>query len=110
MMSCCTLGVAEAVRVSMGAWLLIESMASRSRRYSGLKSWPHSEIQCASSMAKNEMGSCCRNSMVSSLLSVSGATYRSFVPPSSRSSFTSLVCAFESEEFKKWATHSRPAV
>ena len=41
---------------------------------------------------------------------VSGATYRSFVPPSIRSSFTSLVCAFEREELRKCATHSRPAV
>ena len=45
MMSCCTLGVAEAVRVRMGTSSRMALMASRRRRYSGRKSWPHSEIQ-----------------------------------------------------------------
>ena len=74
MMSCCTFGVAEAVRVRMGTLGRMALMASRRRRYSGRKSWPHSEMQWASSMAKKEMGICFSNSMVSSFERVSGAT------------------------------------
>lgn len=49
-MSICTLGVAVAVRAIRGA-VPISLMIGRMRRYSGRKSCPHSEIQCASSMA-----------------------------------------------------------
>ena len=49
-MSSCTFGVAVAVRAISGA-VPISLMIGRMRRYSGRKSWPHSEMQCASSMA-----------------------------------------------------------
>ena len=49
-MSDITLGVAVAVSAKMGLRPMA-FMAWRSMRYSGLKSWPHSEIQWASSMA-----------------------------------------------------------
>ena len=94
----------------MGTLALMASTAARSRRYSGRKSCPHSEMQCASSIAKNEMGNCLRNSTVSSFDNVSGATYNNLVPPFSKSSFTSRVCTFDNEELRKCATHSRPAV
>ena len=49
-MSLWTLGVAVAVRAMTGAgWM--SSMMERIFRYSGRKSWPHSEMQCASSTA-----------------------------------------------------------
>lgn len=50
LMSSCTFGVAVAVRAISGA-VPISLMIGRMRRYSGRKSWPHSEMQCASSMA-----------------------------------------------------------
>jgi hypothetical protein len=64
--SLCTLGVAAAVSAMMGTSGLMRSIISFSLRYSGLKSCPHSEIQCASSTAKNEMVSERKYSMFSS--------------------------------------------
>ena len=49
-MSFCTFGVAVAVRAIIGA-LPICSTDERMRLYSGRKSCPHSEMQCASSTA-----------------------------------------------------------
>ena len=72
-MSCCTLGVAVAVSAITGA-LPISFIIGLMRRYSGLKSCPHSEMQCASSTAKNDILTCLRNATFSSLVSDSGAT------------------------------------
>ena len=49
-MSCCTFGVAVAVRAINGA-RPISFMMGRMFLYSGRKSWPHSEMQCDSSTA-----------------------------------------------------------
>ncbi len=49
-MSFWTFGVAVAVRAMIGA-RPISSTMSLILRYSGRKSWPHSEMQCASSIA-----------------------------------------------------------
>ena len=86
-MSCCTLGVAVAVSAIIGT-LEISSKICLNLRYSGLKSCPHSEIQCASSIAKKEMLTDVRNSMFSFLVKDSGATYNIFVLPSLTSSLT----------------------
>ena len=51
-------------------WIII----SLNRRYSGRKSCPHSEIQCASSTAKKEIFRSEKNSRFSCLVNVSGAT------------------------------------
>ncbi len=72
-MSCRTLGVAVAVSAMMGRSGWISSSIGRMRRYSGRKSCPHSEIQCASSTATNWILVCRSSSMVSSLARVSGA-------------------------------------
>ena len=53
--SLCTLGVAVAVSATTGMLGLIISIISRSLLYSGRKSCPHCEMQCASSIATNEM-------------------------------------------------------
>ena len=104
--SLCTLGVAVAVRAITGMLGLMISIISRSRRYSGLKSCPHSEIQCASSTAKNERGRSRKKSRFSCLVRVSGATYKSLVFPLSRSSFTTFICPLFNEELRKCATSS----
>lgn len=49
-MSCCTFGVAVAVSAMTGA-VPMAFIIGRTLRYSGRKSCPHSEMQCASSMA-----------------------------------------------------------
>ncbi len=78
-MSMRTLSVAVAVRAMMGircslrAAAMLSSVA-RMLRYSGRKSWPHSEIQWASSMAINEILNDWKNGRLSGLLSDSGAT------------------------------------
>ena len=53
--SSCTLVVAVAVRAIILISVSINSIISLIFLYSGLKSCPHSEIQWASSMAKNEI-------------------------------------------------------
>jgi hypothetical protein len=73
-MSCCTLGVAVAVSAMMGTEWATASNITRMRRYSGRKSCPHSEIQCASSTATKDISVLWKNSMFSSLVRVSGAT------------------------------------
>src|SRR5690554_7364350 len=75
-------------------------MILRKLRYSGLKSCPHSEIQCASSIAMKDKGTVFRNSTYSSLVSDSGATYNNFVTPLLISSFTLLISVFVNEEFR----------
>ena len=47
----------------IGTLSLINSITSFNRRYSGLKSWPHSLIQCASSTAKKDTSNPLKNSM-----------------------------------------------
>ena len=74
MMSFCTFTVAVAVRAMMGRLSPMALMMGRRRRYSGRKSWPHSDMQCASSMATKEIFRVRKNSTVSSLVSDSGAT------------------------------------
>ena len=54
-MSCRTRCVALAVNAAIG-WSGKFSRSELSWRYSGRNSWPHSEMQCASSMAKNARG------------------------------------------------------
>ena len=84
----------------------MRSKISLRRRYSGRKSCPHSEIQCASSIAKNEIGTCVRNSIFSSFVKDSGATNNSFVLPAWIFSLTAVISRFVSEEFKKWTIDS----
>ena len=55
MISLCTFGVAVAVKAITGISGFIWIIISLSLRYSGLKSCPHSEIQCASSTAKKDI-------------------------------------------------------
>ena len=55
MISSCTLAVAVAVKAITGILLLILFKMVFKFLYSGLKSCPHSEMQCASSTAKKEM-------------------------------------------------------
>ena len=66
-------GVAVAVNAMMGKVPML-SMIWRNRRYSGRKSWPHSEMQWASSMAKKLNRTERRKSAFSVLLRDSGAT------------------------------------
>ena len=100
--SLCTLGVAVAVNAIMGADGLISSIISFKRRYSGLKSCPHSEIQCASSTAKKDTFKSLKKSRFSCFVKVSGATYNNLVLPLKRSSLTTLTCPLFKEEFKKY--------
>ena len=74
------------------------------RRYSGRKSCPHSEMQCASSTATKLMRTERRNAMFSALVRLSGATYNSLVQPSATSRFTCSASDLLSDEFRKWAT------
>src|SRR5581483_9240357 len=71
MMSWRTRWVALAVNAAIGR----SGKASRkrlSKRYSGRKSWPHSEMQCASSMTKKEIGTRLSQSTVLSSATRSG--------------------------------------
>ena len=93
MMSCRTRRVALAVNAAMG----LPGNAARRRlscRYSGRNSWPHSEMQCASSMAKNETGTRCSHSRCPSRASRSGERYsrRYFPARASRSRATARRC------------------
>ena len=69
---------------------VILSMIDLRFLYSGLKSWPHSLIQWASSMATKEILTDFRNSMFSFLVNESGATYINFVILSDTSLLTCL--------------------
>ena len=91
MISDFTLGVAVAVNAMIGIVLSIASIICLILRYSGLKSCPHSEIQCASSTATKDTPVWLKNSIFSSLVRVSGATYRSLVLPAMISSLTFLI-------------------
>src|SRR5690606_14985181 len=102
-MSSWTFGVAVAVNAITGASPILLMMFFKFR-YSGRKSCPHSEIQCASSMAKNEMGTVLKKSVYSSFVRDSGATYSIFVVPFLMSSITFLVWVLFNEEFKTCAT------
>ena len=72
-------------------------------RYSGLKSCPHSDIQCASSMATKEIFSFFKKEIYSSLVSDSGATYSSLVNPDDMSFLTWAISVLFNEEFKTCA-------
>ena len=72
-MSCCTFGVAVAVNATIGTFDIFSNISLK-RRYSGLKSCPHSEIQWASSMAKKEMLTDVKNLIFSNFVRDSGAT------------------------------------
>ena len=89
--------------------LPISSTIGRIFLYSGLKSCPQSEMQCASSTAKKDMRICLRMAMFSSFVRLSGATYSSLVTPEVRSSVTSAIWAFVNEELRKCAMPSFPA-
>ena len=82
-MSACTSGTAVAVNAMIGTfgmrWRSVPSM-----RYSGRKSCPHSETQCASSMANLSLGSRLARSWLE-LLSKDGSSEKS-------SSFTLRSC------------------
>ena len=86
--SSCTFGVAVAVNPITGISVPNCLIMWRRFRYSGLKSCPHSEIQCASSMATKETGTLLRNSTYSSFVNDSGATYKSLVIPETISFLT----------------------
>ena len=72
-MSSCTFRVAVAVRAIIFNSESISSIISLIFLYSGLKSCPHSEIQWASSIARNEIFIVFKKSIVSLLDKVSGA-------------------------------------
>ena len=74
--------------------------------YSGLKSCPHSEIQWASSIAKNDIEILVKKSIFSFFVSDSGATYNNFVSPFITSFLTLLTSLLFKEEFKKCAIPS----
>ena len=82
------MGVAVAVNAIILILESIESITSLIFLYSGLKSCPHSEIQCASSIAKNDIGTFFKKSKVSFLDKVSGATNNNLVIPRLTSSLT----------------------
>ena len=104
--SSCTFGVAVAVSAIMGILSPIRPIICFKFLYSGLKSWPHSLIQCASSIAIKDTFTERKNSTFSSLVSDSGATYKSFVMPFTISSFTRFTSVLFNEEFKTWAIPS----
>ena len=74
MISARTLGVAVAVSAMIGISCSSSVIMFLILRYSGRKSWPHSDIQCASSTAMKDILMALKNSMVSSFPNVSGAT------------------------------------
>ena len=86
-MSSLTLGVAVAVNAITGAGEIL-FIIWRNFLYSGLKSWPHSEIQWASSIAKNEILFLLKKAIFSSFINDSGATYTNLVKPFLISSLT----------------------
>ena len=73
MISNLTFGVAVAVRAITGAAAIL-LIICLNFLYSGRKSCPHSEMQWASSIAKNEILFLLKKAMFSSLISDSGAT------------------------------------
>ena len=102
-MSSCTLGVAVAVRATIGILLPNRSIIVFIFRYSGRKSCPHSEIQCASSTATNDIGTVFKKLAYSSLISDSGATYSNLVLPLLISSITSRISFLVSDELSTCA-------
>ena len=80
-MSCRTRRVALAVNAAIG-WLGKSSLSRFNCRYSGRKSCPHSEMQCASSMAKKETGTRLSQSEVPLRAMRSGETYSNRYAPS----------------------------
>ena len=105
-MSSWTLLVAVAVKAIIGILSFIRFKIDFKFLYSGLKSCPHSEIQCASSTAKNEIFTLLKNWIYSSFASDSGATYKSLVIPLETSLFTFSTWELFSDEFNTWATLS----
>ena len=99
-----TLGVAVAVSAIMVMLESIESIISLIFLYSGLKSCPHSDMQCASSIAKNDIEIFFKNSIVSFFDKVSGAINSNFVLFSLISVFTLWISSLLRVEFKTWAT------
>ena len=73
-MSCRTCCVALAVNAAIGQFgkCLRKELSCR---YSGRNSCPHSEMQCASSIAKNETGARCKNAIASGRANRSGERY-----------------------------------
>src|SRR5690606_15568183 len=82
-------------------------MTCRILRYSGRKSCPHSEIQCASSTATKDTVILRRNATLSSLAKDCGTTYISLVVPFFTSCFTRRISFLVNEEFRKFALLSR---
>ena len=72
--SSCTLGVAVAVKPTIGILSPIRFIMVFKFLYSGLKSCPHSLIQCASSTAIKDILTVLKKSTYSSLVKDSGAT------------------------------------
>src|SRR5579864_6540472 len=71
-------------------------------RYSGRNSWPHSEMQCASSMAKNAIGTRESHAIVSGLAKRSGERYsRRYAPCAARE--MTLDCSDQGTELFKTA-------
>ena len=87
----------------MGKSFSIFSSITLKFRYSGLKSCPHSDIQCASSIARKDRFTVFKNSMVSSLTKDSGATYKSFVTPLTMSNLTCCIAVLVRDEFSTCA-------
>ena len=83
----------------IGVLLLIWSKTDLIFLYSGLKSCPHSLIQCASSTAKKEIFIDFKNSIFDDFEKDSGARYKSFVFFSVRSFLTWLISSDVNEEF-----------
>jgi hypothetical protein len=97
-MSAWTRWVAVAVNAASGtpgnSW-----RSWRSSRYSGRKSWPHSEMQCASSTAKKASFVRFKRSRKLAMTRRSGATYSSFTSPRATAACRRRLSAGSSEEF-----------
>ena len=89
-MSLTTAVVAVAVRakkVALGKVYRSDLIA----KYSGLKSYPHCDIQCASSMAIRSTGSSNNKSLNAEVCIRSGETYKILIVPCKRASCASFI-------------------
>ena len=89
----CTLGVAVAVKATIGILPSISFSIAFILRYSGRKSWPHSEMQCASSTATKDIFIVFKKSIFSCFTNDSGATYNNLHFLLVISFFTCAICA-----------------
>ena len=69
------------------------SCSSDSCRYSGRKSWPHCDTQCASSMANSAIRDCSSSSSMRGMTSRSGATYSRSSSPARSARSAAAACS-----------------